>query len=488
MIDGAVRTDLIFVAEMVMVLVITTGVAQNAIYLFQLVVAAFELRRRPPILDARRLWSRYAGVAPRIAIIAPAFNEEATIIASTHAMLAQKYPDFDVIIVNDGSTDTTLERLIADFELHPVDEPIDLTLDHEPIRRVYRSSVVQRLMVIDKENGGKGDAQNAALNLCRAPLCCVMDGDTLLEPDALLRVVRPFVDDPERVVAVGATIRIANGTRIVDGQVEEVGVPKSFIARVQIIEYLRSFLMARLAWSRIGAIVLISGAFGVFRRDTLVAVGGYARGSMGEDLDVVIRLHRHLRREKQEYHIPFVPDPVCWTEVPEKLSVLARQRSRWQNGALECFFRHRGMALNPRYGRVGIAGFGQMLIVDVLGPIVEVLGYLTLPFFWYIGALNTESLLILTALVFGLGTFNSVASLILAELELRPYPRARDVLILGTAAILENFGYRQLHNLWRLRGYWHFLRSKKHWGEMPRAGFGQEESLVTSRNRQRSNA
>jgi cellulose synthase/poly-beta-1,6-N-acetylglucosamine synthase-like glycosyltransferase len=470
-VTGDWRADAIQVAQAITWVVLASGVIQNLLQIAQLCVAAATLHRRPPVSDPALLWQRYGDVAPAITMIAPAFNEEATIVSSVRSMLALRYPDYEVIIVNDGSTDGTLALLEREFDLLPESPFYEPLLPHQPIRAIYRSAAFGRLRVIDKVNGGKADAQNAAINLSGTPLFCVVDGDSLLEQDALIRAVQPFVDEPERMIAVGGSLRIANGSPIRDGQVRQVDVPHKLLPRIQIVEYLRSFLMARLAWSQINCLMIISGAFGLFRKDVVVEVGGYTAGSMGEDLDIVIRLHRHMRDSRREYRIGFVPEPMCWTEVPESLRVLSRQRARWQNGALDCFFRYRGMALNPRYGRVGLLGFSQMIVVDLVGPVVEVLGYFTIPLFWALGVLSYESLVAYIAIVFGMGMFVSIASLLLAEMQLRPYPRPLHLLELGSAAILENFGYRQLHNFWRLRGYWQYLRSSREWGEMPRIGF-----------------
>ncbi|MBA3676478.1 MAG: glycosyltransferase [Sphingosinicella sp.] len=470
---GEIRADLIWTAQAITWVVLASGFVQNLLQIIQLCIAAATLHRRPPVVDPMLLWQRYNEIAPPVTLIAPAFNEETTIVSSVRSMLSLRYPDYEIIIVNDGSSDGTLALLKREFGLvadNPFHEPL---LVHQPIRAIYRSTLCPRLQVVDKLNGGKADAQNAAVNLCSTPLFCVLDGDTLLEQDALLRAVQPFIDDPERMIAVGGSLRIANGSPIRDGQVRQVEVPHKLLPRIQIVEYLRSFLMARVAWSQINSLMIISGAFGLFRKDVVMEVGGYLAGSMGEDLDIVIRLHRHMRDTNRAYRIGFVPEPMCWTEVPETLSVLARQRARWQNGALDCFFRYRGMALNPRYGRVGMLGFGQMIVVDLMGPLVEVLGYFTIPLFWAFGVLSYESFAAYVALVFGIGMFVSIASLLLAEMQLRPYPRPLHLLELGSAAILENFGYRQLHNFWRLRGYWQYLRSSREWGEMPRVGFAE---------------
>ncbi|HEU0098476.1 MAG TPA: glycosyltransferase [Allosphingosinicella sp.] len=458
-------------ARAIALLVILTGLLQIAFYIVQLLYAAFALGKRPPVGRASTLWRRYADEAPAIAVLAPAFNEEVTIIESVRSLLALEYPDFEVIVINDGSKDATLDRLVSHFGLAPVERFHDSVAAHRPIRGLYASPRLPRLLVVDKENGGKSDALNAGMNLARSPIFCSMDADSLLEPDALLRAVRPFVDEPTRTVAVGGTIRIANGSRIEGGRVVGVRLPRNLLALIQILEYLRAFLMARLALGRMQVLTVISGAFGLFRRQTALEVGGYTHGTVGEDMELVVKLHRRLREQGIDYRIEFIPEPVCWTEVPESLKVLGRQRARWQRGALETFWRHRDMLFNPRYGRIGFVGFGQILLVDVVGPLVEVLGYVLVPLLWALGLLARDYLFAWLAVTFTFGLFVSAATLILEEVELRRFPHARDLAILAAVAVVENFGYRQLANFWRLQGWWQFLRKRQGWGEMTRKGF-----------------
>ena len=458
-------------AQVVAWVVILTGLAQILFYIVQLCFAAISLSARPPVARVPLLWRRYADRAPPIAVLAPAFNEEVTIVESITSLLALQYPDFEVIVINDGSKDGTLQRLIDHFQLSRVERFYDRWVMHQPIRGLYASERLPRLLVIDKENGGKSDALNAGINVARAPLFCSIDADSLLEPDALLRTVRPFIEEPLETIAVGGTIRLANGSRIEAGRVAEVRLPRNFLARVQIVEYLRAFLMARLALSRMKTLTVISGAFGLFRRRIALEVGGYSHGTVGEDMELVIKFHRHMRDRRLPYRIEFIPDPVCWTEAPEDLAVLGRQRARWQRGALETFFRHKDMMFNPRYGRIGFLGFGHLLLVDVLGPVVEVLGYLLVPALWLLGLLDLDYLLAFLAITFTFGVFVSVATLILEEAELRRFPRAGDLAALAAVAVAENFGYRQLSNLWRLRGMWQFLRKQQGWGQMTRRGF-----------------
>jgi cellulose synthase/poly-beta-1,6-N-acetylglucosamine synthase-like glycosyltransferase len=452
--------------------VILSGLAQNSVHLIQLGLAGVALARQPPEPDSASFWQRYSKAAPPIALLAPAYNEAMTIVESVRSLLSMRYPEFEIIVINDGSTDETLEILIDTFSLAPTEaRDYELVVDHALILGIYASSLHPRLLVIDKDNGGKADALNAGLNLATAPIICSMDADSLLEPDALLRAVQPFLEDPQRVIAVGGTIRVANGCTIADGRIVKVGAPRNLLALMQTVEYLRAFLMARLAWSQIGALTIISGAFGLFRRAAVLEIGGYARGTVGEDMELVVRLHRHFRDTKQPYRIAFVPEPVCWTEAPETLKVLSRQRARWHRGALETFDRHRSMAFNPRYGAVGMVGFGWIVLSDVIGPPTELLGYVLIPLWWSFGALSLNYLLAFLGVTFAFGVALSVGALALEESELHRFPRTRDLLVLTGAAILENLGYRQLNQLWRLQGTLQWLRGAQSWGEMTRKGF-----------------
>jgi cellulose synthase/poly-beta-1,6-N-acetylglucosamine synthase-like glycosyltransferase len=451
--------------------VITVGLLQVMVYLAEIVLASRALFIRPPLGESSILWRRYGDLTPPVAVIAPAYNEEKSIVGSVRSLLSIQYPSLEVIVVNDGSKDATLAKLIEAFGLERIERSFEPAVRHKPIRGLYASPRYPQLLVVDKENGnGKADAMNAGISLSRAPLLCAIDADSLIEPDALMRAVRPFVDDPERTIAVGGTIRIANGCKINGGRVAEIGLPKNFLALTQIVEYLRAFLLARLAWSRMQTLMIVSGAFGIFRRRAVIEVGGYDPDTVGEDLELIIRLHRYNREQKRDYRIEFIPEPVCWTEAPETLEGLGKQRSRWQRGSMETFFKHRDMLMRPRYGRVGSLGLGHIFLVDMLGPPVEVLGYILIPLAWAFGILAVDYFLAFLAIIFTFGIAISVASLVLEEIELRRFPRARDLLVLASVAVLENFGYRQLSNVWRVRGMIQYFRGVKAWGDMPRLG------------------
>lgn len=407
---------------------------------------------------------------PPITLIAPAFNEEATCVEATRSLLTLRYGDLEVMVVNDGSKDGTLARLQEAFALEPAYRLATGNIPTRPIRGIYRSRTHARLWVLDKENGGKADTLNAGLNYCRTPLFCAMDADSLLERDALTRIVRPFVEDG-RTVAAGGIIRIVNGCRVEEGAVTDVRLPRELLARLQVLEYLRAFLAGRMGWHELEATLIISGAFGVFRRDLVVSVGGYATDTVGEDMELVVRLHRYCRERRIPYSIGFVPDPVAWTECPVTLRVLGRQRDRWQRGLIETLVRHRAMLFNPKYGRVGMLAFPYFVFLEMLSPAVEVLGYLAFGVTVALGrasALYTAAFLLLAI---GLGIGLSFTAVALEEMGFRRYTRWRELWQLIVLAVVENFGYRQLTTLWRLRGTFTVFRRTKTWGRMERRGF-----------------
>lgn len=466
-------SSLIFLAYFVSWCIFGIGVIQNIIYLLQLPFAWLEMKEYSEVEDTETSWELLLSeMTLPITILVPAYNETATIVANAHSLLALRYPNIEIFIINDGSTDDTLENLIQEFSLQKIARAHELNVPHAPIRGLYGSPLYPRLLVIDKENGkGKADATNAGINLARYPLFCVIDADSILEPEALLRVIRPFFENPKTMVAVGGTIRIANGCKVKSGQIAEIGLSKKYLPLIQTIEYIRAFSMARLAWSRWKTLTIISGAFGVFSRQAAVEVGGFSHGTVGEDMELIIKMHAKFSEQKRDYAMCYVPEPVCWTEAPQTFSILSGQRKRWQRGALETFFKHKKMLFNWRYGRIGLLGLPYSLITDVIGPIAETIGYILIPVLWYFHYLDIKFLLAFFALFILFGIFISIASLILEESQLHRFPRVRDLLWLIYAAIIENFGYRQLNNIWRILGWWQFLKKKKGWGVMTRKGF-----------------
>ena len=456
-------------AQAIALIVIISGVLQNGSQMLLFFVAWASLMGNREATPETRLWRQRSPVAPKISLLAPAFNEEASIVESVRSLLSLHYPDFEVVVINDGSSDGTLAQLIKSFELEPVTRRIGDATHHAPIRGVYAATHQPRLVVLDKVNGGKADALNAGLNAARGELVCSMDADSLLEPDALLRAVGPFVEDSQRVIAVGGSVRAVNGCKIEHGRVMDYRLPHHPLALMQAVEYLRAFLMARLAFSRMNMLMLISGAFGLFRRDAVMAVGGYSHGTVGEDMELVIKLHRRFGPDGKR--ITFAPDAVCWTEVPEDLRTLGRQRARWHRGCLEVFTRHADLTLNPRHGTLGMLGMPYILVGDVIGPLVELVGYGLLVTFWLMGWLAFEWVLAFCLLTFAMGTLLSMGAIALEERRLQRFPTVTGLLRAALAAVVENFGYRQINLFWRLRGTLQALRREQGWGHQRRRGF-----------------
>ena len=454
-------------------------VALNSFYALLLVLAIpeiWEQNRLAEDEDLERLVQ--SGAPPPISILVPAYNERATIEASVTAILTLDYRSYEVVVVNDGSTDDTMDQLQEAFDLYEVPRIYPEVLATRAIRALYRSRTRPRLLVIDKENGGKADSLNTAINASRWPLVIAVDADTLIEPDALLRLTRPFLLG-QRVAAVGGTVRVANGSVIRDGRVLEPRVAPRFLPGVQVVEYLRSFLYGRLGWNRLGGNLIISGAFGLFRKDYLLEVGGYRTDSIVEDFDVVVRLHRQLLDRKVSYVVPFVPDPVAWTEVPESLAVLSRQRERWHRGLILTMWKYRRLLFNPRYGRVGLLAVPFFTCGEMIAPVVEVLGYVVTACGLWLGFLDVPFALLFLLVAWGYGMILSICGIALEEVGFRRYRRASDLARLLLYALLETFGYRQLTVWFRLRAFWSAVRYRHVWGQMTRTGFAPAGSKVS---------
>lgn len=454
--------------------VVGIGFLQNLIYAWCIPQAWMELNKHSQREDDYAGWEilRSRSALP-ISIIVPAYNEANTIRESVMALLALHYPDLRIIVVNDGSSDATAETMVKSFnmtETYVVRETETIT--HKPIRQIYRSHIYPSLLFIDKENGKKADAINVGLTCVRTPLFCVIDADSLLEPTALLKAVRPFMETSDNVIAVGGTVGIVNGCKVENGQVTDYKLPKNFLARLQVVEYIRAFLMARLAASRKGSLAIISGAFGIFRRDIAVAVGGYDTTTVGEDMELVLKMHRMMLETNTPYAVRYVPEPVCWTEAPESFKFLSNQRTRWQRGALECLSRHRKMLFNPRYGRLGMITLPTFLLTDLISPIAEILGYILMIIFVCLGWLDVRFFIVITALIFSYGVLISVLSLLLEQDEIERFSHPKDLFFVLITAIVENFGFRQICSIWRIRGLiQHFRGMKPTWGTMERRGF-----------------
>ena len=446
----------------------------NGYYLCIHVLALFELRDDVREASWDQPFRRFASpFYPGIALVVPAYNEAATIEESVQSMLSLNYPELEVVIVNDGSTDETLDRLVERFDLEQLDSEIPFDVPSEEIHATYRSTRYEELLVVDKVNGGKSDALNAGIWLTEMPLFCAVDSDTLIDRDALLQIVKPFLKRPGTTVATGGVIRVANECTVEDGLVKEVNLPKTGLPGLQVMEYLRAFYSGRLGLNRINGLILISGAFGLFRTDVVREIGGYRQDTITEDFDIIVRLHRYLTDEDREYTVDFVPEPVAWTEVPASRRVLGRQRRRWFRGMVETVVTNRGMLFNPKYGRVGTIIFPLFIAAETFGPLIEGLGYILLPLAWYFGVLNIEFFVVFFLLTTGFGIFLSWFGVFSEVWSFNRYQNPRQILRLLWYGVLENVGYRQWKTVVAWQGLLESLRGVDSWGVMERSGFSR---------------
>jgi cellulose synthase/poly-beta-1,6-N-acetylglucosamine synthase-like glycosyltransferase len=408
---------------------------------------------------------------PLVSVVVPAHNEEAIIVDSVRALLALEYEASEIVVVNDGSTDGTLSILQDTFHLAAAPVAFVQPLPSAPVRAIYRSISDTRLVVVDKDPGGcKADASNAGINAASGTLVLVMDADTVLDPDSLSRAVLPFLEDPA-VVAVGGNVAITNGCKIEHGRITAVRLPRSWIACFQIIEYMRAFLLFRLACAHMNGVVLISGAFGLFRRDAVIAVGGYDKSAIGEDMELTVRLQHHFRARGEPIRIAFDPHPVAWTQAPEDLRSLRGQRLRWRGGLLQVLWRHRRMIGNPRYGIVGLGVLPYVAFFEGLGPLLEVSGYVVAGGAALMGVLDWWYFWVLLGVSTFFGTAVTLLAVLLSDVATRRYMRGSDLARLIAAVVLENAGYRQMNAWWGVMGSARLLSGKPKWGVMRRRAF-----------------
>ncbi len=413
-----------------------------------------------------------SSIAPKVSLIAPAYNEGLTIVENIRSLLSIHYSNYEVVIVNDGSKDDTLSRAIEAYRMIPAEMYLEGGIPSKEIKCVYKSTLPEfkNLLLVDKINGGKADALNAGINVSSACYVACIDVDCLLEQDALLKLVKPFLDSKKRVIATGGVIRIINSCEIKNGSITKVKVPGNRIARMQVLEYLRAFLLGRMAWGKMDGLLIISGAFGMFDKEIVYAVGGYDTSTVGEDMELVVRMRRYMIENKIPYSVKFIPDPLCWTEAPESRQILSRQRNRWTRGTVETLWIHRKMFFNLRYGIIGLLSYPYWFFFEFLAPILEFLGLLWFAFAAVTGIINWPFFIAITFFIYTFVFMINMLAILAEEITFYQYKDSSDIRKLVSSALLEPLIYHPFLVWSAMKGHLDKFKGKKTWGEMTRVG------------------
>lgn len=417
----------------------------------------------------------YSGsLEPSVSVIASCYNESVMVLDCVHSLLTIQYNNYEVIVVNDGSTDDTLEKLIKEFDLVKIDYFIHERIPTKPVRTVYKSrnKAFYNLVVVDKENGGKADAMNAGFNVSTRAYGVCIDVDSVLSADALLKLTKPLIESPASVVAsVGGAVHVANGCEFNGGVLVDKRVPDNYLVMMQIVEYLRTFLVGRIAFSEVNGLMMVSGALGIFRKDIVFAVGGYRTNSIGEDMELTVRIRKYLYDQKMPHRIVYIPEPLLWTEVPADNKILGLQRTRWTRGLIDTLRIHKGVMFNPKYGVFGMVSFPYFVFFEWLAPFVEMAGFIYVLLLLAAGMIQWKVYLFLFIFMYLFGICFSFLGLFFSELTYHVYERKKDLWKLFLVSFTEIFLYHPRIVYWSIKGNWMYLRGKNSWGHMTRQGF-----------------
>lgn len=414
--------------------------------------------------------------APTVSILAPAYNEGATIVENVRSLLSLYYNKLELVVINDGSKDDSLQKLIDAYELEKVDFFVNYRIPTQEVKAVYKTKhpAYNKLVVVDKVNGGKADALNVGINIASHDYIVCIDADCILEHDAILKMVKPFMEEREaRVIASGGVIRIANSCEVRNGRLVRVYLPENYWARMQALEYIRAFLLGRMAWARLDGLLLISGAFGAFDREIAIRCGGYNVNTVGEDMELVVRMRRYMHEQDLPYRVTYIPDPLCWTEAPETPAILGRQRNRWTRGTIETLKFHKIIFLNPRYDLLGVLSYPYWLLFEMLAPVIEFIGFIVFLVMAFTGLINWHMFFAFLLFILFFGYLNSIFAIFMEVYTYNQYRRKKEIRKLIIAAFSEPFVFHPFVVWSAIRGYFDYFRKRKAWGEMTRRGFGK---------------
>ncbi|TKC12750.1 glycosyltransferase family 2 protein [Pedobacter polaris] len=450
-------------------------------YSILVVLSLFEIRKylkRKSYINLRSILT--SPHAPGITVIAPAYNEGLTIINNVHSLLSLNYPKFEVVIINDGSTDHTLQKLIENFNLVAIDYAYNEQIITQPVRQIYRSGnpAFFNLLVVDKVNGkSKADASNAGINISSYPYFLCTDVDCIIHKDTLLKLIKPFIEESTKVIATGAAIRISNSCEIQNGFMVKVKVPDKFLPLFQELEYIRAFLLGRMAWSKLNALMLVSGGLGLFDKEVAISAGGYDHKSFGEDMELITRMRIYMHDIKEKYLVKYIPESLCWTEVPATLKVFGNQRTRWSRGLAQNLWLHKKIIFNPKYGIFGMLSFPYWLFFEWLAPIIEATGIIYYIYVIVTGQINWEYAVILLVYVYSFSVMITIFAVLWDEITYKQYGSKAEVFKLCLAALVEPIFYHPLVVIFAIKGYLYSLTGKTLvWGNMQRSGFEKKLS------------
>lgn len=424
--------------------------------------------------------------APIFSVIAPAYNEGMTIVENVRSLLSLYYHNLEIIIVNDGSKDDSIQKLIEAYELESVAYFIQGKIETNAVRGVYKSKnpAFKKLIVVDKENGGKADALNVGVNISSGEYLVCIDVDCILEQDSILKLAKPMLEQTDKkFIACGGVIRLANNCVIENGKVVSVNMPKTLLGRTQALEYIRAFVLGRMAWSRASGLILISGAFGVFDRKIVLACGGYDKNTVGEDMELVVRMRKYMEEKNEPYEVLTIPDPLCWTEVPESKDILRKQRNRWMRGTMETLWKHRKMMFNPKYKKLGMVSLPYWFFFEFLGPLIEFSGYIIFIIFLLLGIINWPFFIVLFALVISMGFLYSIYAILVDLVSHQVYTKRKDFLRLIFTAFSEPFYFHPIVVKAGVNGFIDYFKKSHGWGEMTRQGFNQSTQHLPLKER-----
>ncbi|MBN9295788.1 MAG: glycosyltransferase family 2 protein [Filimonas sp.] len=469
----------------------TTLLVVYALLAIMSLIAITRFKRREKNIDDEKMLG--SPIAPGISVIAPAFNEGLTIIGNVRSLLTLNYPHFEIIIVNDGSSDDTLEQMIVEFELVKVDFAFSARIKTQPVRGVYKStnSAYSKLLVIDKVNGkSKADAVNAAINIATFNYFLCTDVDCILEKNTLLKLIKPVMsEEKKRVIATGATLRMVNSCDVDEGVITRVRPPRQILPRFQEMEYLRAFVLGKMGWSWINCVPNVSGGLGLFDKEVAIKAGGYDHKSFGEDMELMTRMVRYAYDNKIDYAIRYIPITLCWTEGPSTVKIFMRQRTRWSRGLSQLMFAHIKMLFNPRYGRMGLIVFPYNFFFELLAPIIEFLGVIYYIVLICLGMINWHFAILLLIFVYTYSIMISTTAILWDQITFRYYKSWKEVASLCVMPFYEMILYHPMIMVFALRGYYYFLTGKKHtWGNMQRKGFNTTAAKMATANNNNTQA